>query len=87
VARKNKICTVMGFPSTKAISNEELLELDVTVPIPAALENVITEANAGRIKTKIIVELANGPTTPRPTRFCTRTASMGSPTSWPMRVA
>jgi len=46
------------------ISNEELLELDVDVLIPAALENVITEKNAGNIKAKISVELANGPTTP-----------------------
>ena len=46
------------------ISNEELLELDVDVLIPAALENVITEKNAGKIKARIIVELANGPTTP-----------------------
>jgi glutamate dehydrogenase/leucine dehydrogenase len=46
------------------ISNEELLELDVDVLIPAALENVITEKNASNIKAKISVELANGPTTP-----------------------
>ncbi len=46
------------------ISNKELLGLDVDVLIPAALENVITEKNAGKIKAKIIVELANGPTTP-----------------------
>jgi glutamate dehydrogenase (NAD(P)+) len=46
------------------ISNEELLELDVDILIPAALENVITEKNAGKIKAKISVELANGPTTP-----------------------
>jgi glutamate dehydrogenase (NAD(P)+) len=46
------------------ISNEELLELDVDVLIPAALENVITEKNASKVKAKISVELANGPTTP-----------------------
>ncbi|MEO0482039.1 MAG: Glu/Leu/Phe/Val dehydrogenase [Planctomycetota bacterium] len=45
------------------ITNEELLELDVEILAPAALENVITEDNAGRIKGKTIVELANGPVT------------------------
>jgi glutamate dehydrogenase (NAD(P)+) len=55
---------VIGFPGTKEISNEELLELEVTVLIPSALENVITKANADHIKAKISVELANGPTTP-----------------------
>ncbi len=47
-----------------AISNHELLELPVTVLLPAALENVVTADNAGRIKAKIMAELANGPTTP-----------------------
>lgn len=63
-AHKEKTGSVVGFPGAKAISNEELLELDVTVLFPSALENVITEANAGRIQAKISVELANGPTTP-----------------------
>lgn len=48
----------------KAISNTELLELDVDVLVPAALENVITKENAGNIKAKMVLELANGPTTP-----------------------
>ncbi len=64
MAHKEKTGSVVGFPGTQAISNEELLELDVTVLFPSALESVITEANAGRIKAKISVELANGPTTP-----------------------
>jgi glutamate dehydrogenase (NAD(P)+) len=64
IAHKSKTGSVTGFPGAKPISNEDLLELDVTVLIPAALENVITEANAGRIKAKFSLELANGPTTP-----------------------
>lgn len=63
-AHKQNNGSVLGFPGAKEISNEELLELDVTVLIPSALENVITDANADRIKAKISVELANGPTTP-----------------------
>jgi glutamate dehydrogenase/leucine dehydrogenase len=51
-----------GFKA-KEISNEELLELKVDVLIPAAVENVITEENAGRIKAKMLLELANDPTT------------------------
>ena len=47
----------------KPISNEELLELPVDVLVPAALENVINEGNMGKIKAKIIVEMANGPIT------------------------
>jgi glutamate dehydrogenase (NAD(P)+) len=63
-AHKQKTGKVAGFPGAKEISNEELLELDVEVLVPAALENVIREDNAPRIKAKVIVELANGPTTP-----------------------
>ncbi len=55
---------VSDFPGAKNITNEELLELDVDVLIPAALENQITEKNAAKIKAKIVAEFANGPTTP-----------------------
>ncbi|NTU82710.1 MAG: Glu/Leu/Phe/Val dehydrogenase [Chloroflexales bacterium] len=51
-------------PGVERISGAELLELDCDVLIPAALENQINERNAGRIKAKLIVEGANGPTTP-----------------------
>jgi len=61
---KNETGSVVGFPGAQAISNEALLELDVTVLFPSALENVITAENAGKIKAKIQAELANGPTTP-----------------------
>lgn len=55
--------TVTNIKGDK-ISNEELLELKVDILVPAALENVLTEDNAGNVKTEILVELANGPTTP-----------------------
>ncbi|MDD2754960.1 MAG: Glu/Leu/Phe/Val dehydrogenase [Methanothrix sp.] len=61
---KAQTSTVANIPNAKKISNEELLELDVDILVAAALENVITKDNAGRIKAKVIVELANGPTTP-----------------------
>jgi len=64
VAWKKKNGTVVDMPGTKNIANEELLELEVAVLFPAALENAITQANAGNIKAKISAELANGPTTP-----------------------
>lgn len=48
----------------KVITNQELLELDVDVLVPAALENVITQDNAGKVKAKYIIEMANGPITP-----------------------
>jgi len=64
LAYKNKTGSVVNFPGSKPISNEAILELDVDVLFPSALENVITDKNAEAIKAKIIAELANGPTTP-----------------------
>ena len=61
---KHETGSVVEMPHTTPLTNAELLELDVTVLFPAALENVITEANAANIKAKIVAELANGPTTP-----------------------
>jgi glutamate dehydrogenase (NAD(P)+) len=57
--------TVAGFEGGEAITNEELLELKVDVLVPAALESVITESNADRIGARVVVEAANGPTTPK----------------------
>ncbi len=63
--RENRtVVTYKCCDSCKTISNEELLELDVDVLIPSALENQIGDWNAGNIRAKIVAELANGPTTP-----------------------
>ena len=56
--------TLSRFPGSREVSNAELLELPCDVLIPAALENQITAENAGKIKAKLVLELANGPTTP-----------------------
>ncbi len=63
-AHKMNTGAVDNYPGADAISNEDLLELDVDVLFPSALENVITSKNAAKIKAKISAELANGPTTP-----------------------
>jgi len=65
-AQKCKFSTssVCNLPGVDRISADELLELDVDVLIPAAIESVITKHNAGKVKAKIVAELANGPTTP-----------------------
>ncbi len=64
IAHKRETGSVVDFADADNITNAELLELDVDVLVPAALENQITRANASRIKAKISAELANGPTTP-----------------------
>jgi glutamate dehydrogenase/leucine dehydrogenase len=56
--------TLSGFPESKDITNAELLELPCDLLVPAAFENQITDTNARNIKSKVILELANGPTTP-----------------------
>jgi glutamate dehydrogenase (NAD(P)+) len=53
---------IQGFPGGEAVTNQELLELPCDILIPAALGNQITEKNADKIKTKIVAEGANGPT-------------------------
>ena len=55
--------TLQGFPGGEPVTNEQMLELPCTVLIPAALERVITEKNAGKLKCRILAEGANGPTT------------------------
>jgi glutamate dehydrogenase (NAD(P)+) len=56
--------TVVGFPGAEPVSNEALLELEVDILAPAALESQITSANAERVRPRVLAELANGPTTP-----------------------
>ncbi|MFC4005746.1 Glu/Leu/Phe/Val dehydrogenase [Nonomuraea purpurea] len=56
---------VRGFPQADALAHDELFELDVDVLVPAALEGAITEANAPRVRARLVVEGANGPTTPQ----------------------
>lgn len=63
VSHKQTTGSVIDFNGLKNITNEELLELPVDVLAPAALENVIDQNNADRIKSKVILELGNGPTT------------------------
>jgi glutamate dehydrogenase (NAD(P)+) len=56
--------SVCSLPGVEKVSNEDVLALDVDILIPAAIENVITAKNAGKVKARIVAELANGPTTP-----------------------
>ena len=64
LAHKRETGTLAGFRGADAITNDDLLLLDCDVLAPCALEQVITEENASRVKAKIIVEGANGPITP-----------------------
>jgi glutamate dehydrogenase (NAD(P)+) len=56
--------TVVGFAGGDPLANADLLELEVDLLVPAAVESVLTEANAARVRARIVVEGANGPTTP-----------------------
>jgi glutamate dehydrogenase (NAD(P)+) len=56
--------TVNGFPGGEALTNAQLFGLEVDVLIPAALENQLTMENAPSVRAKVVVEGANGPTTP-----------------------
>lgn len=60
-----KTKSVVKFPGTKPITNQDLLELECDIMVPAALENQITEENAPKVKAKIVAEGANGPIIPK----------------------
>jgi glutamate dehydrogenase (NAD(P)+) len=64
--------SVVGFEGTSPIGNEDVVALNVDVLIPAALENLITAANADKVKAKVVAEGANGPTTPEADEVLTR---------------
>lgn len=61
---KRRTGSVQGYPEALNITNQELLEMECTVLVPAALENVLSSDNADRVKARIVAEGANGPTTP-----------------------
>ncbi|HZI63382.1 MAG TPA: glutamate dehydrogenase, partial [Thermoanaerobaculia bacterium] len=61
--------SVAGLAGARPVGNDELLELDCDILIPAALENQIRADNAVRVKARFIVEAANGPTTPQADRI------------------
>jgi glutamate dehydrogenase/leucine dehydrogenase len=60
----NRLGSISLVPNVEQISNEEVLETEADLLIPAALENQINENNAQKVKAKIVIEAANGPTTP-----------------------
>jgi glutamate dehydrogenase/leucine dehydrogenase len=62
--RKAKSGEIRGASGADEIAPEEVLEIECDILLPAALENSITRENVGRVRTKIVAELANGPTTP-----------------------
>jgi glutamate dehydrogenase (NAD(P)+) len=69
VVHKLRTGSVTGFPESQPIGLDEVLELDVAVLYPAALENAINIENGDRVKARIVCELANGPTTPQGDRI------------------
>ena len=64
LAHERESGSVVGAPGTEALTNEELLELDVDVLVPAALDGVVNRRNADRIRARVVLEAANHPVTP-----------------------
>ncbi|MEI7604788.1 MAG: Glu/Leu/Phe/Val dehydrogenase [Chloroflexota bacterium] len=78
-AHKKKTGSVVAFAGSTPVSNQAILEIPCDVLIPAALENQITADNAGKIKTKIVAEAANGPTTPEADEILFKSGAMVIP--------
>ncbi|MEM3574679.1 MAG: Glu/Leu/Phe/Val dehydrogenase [Candidatus Bathyarchaeia archaeon] len=72
IEHKRRTGSVVGFGSSSEIGSDAVLEVECDVLIPAALQNAITKENAGRVKAKIVVEGANGPTTSEADRILER---------------
>jgi glutamate dehydrogenase (NAD(P)+) len=68
LAYKEKNGSVQGFPGARNITNEELLETQCDVLIPAALQNQLTCKNVDKVRARLVAEAANGPTTPEADR-------------------
>jgi glutamate dehydrogenase/leucine dehydrogenase len=71
IEHKKRTNSLINYEGCKNITNEELLELKCDVLVPAAMENQITERNAGNIETRLLAEGANGPTTPEASKILT----------------
>src|SRR5262249_24666982 len=69
VGRHKAAGTVIGTPGTEAVTNEALLALDCDILIPAALESQLRADNAAQVRARLVVEAANGPTTPAADRL------------------
>jgi glutamate dehydrogenase len=69
MAHKKKTGSLECFPGAEPVTNRELLQLECEVLLPAALENQLTADNAGQVRARVVVEGANGPTTPEADRI------------------
>lgn len=64
--------SVVGFPGTTSLTNKQLIESDCEILVPAAVQDAVTEDNAGRVKARLVMEGANGPVTPAADEILTK---------------